>query len=111
MLVSGLTSLADATISELPLWALAVLAVLGTSTTTVIITHWFERRNRVLESDLTDAQATDVIVNAGKTAVELMKAELDRALQRIERLEAENRQLRREVRDLRQHIERLESES
>lgn len=73
----------------------AIIALAGTGAATALVTQWFERRNRRAEADktgaeadLADAQATDVLVQAGKTAVEILTAELNRALLRIEKLEA-----------------------
>ena len=79
---------------ELPVILVAIIALAGTGAATAIVTQWFERRNRKAEAnkigaeaELADAQATDVLVQAGKTAVEILTAELNRALQRIEALE------------------------
>ncbi len=73
----------------------AIIALAGTGAATALVTQWFERRNRMAEAnrtgaeaELADAQATDVLVQAGKTAVEILTQELNRALDRIEKLEA-----------------------
>lgn len=72
---------------EFPLILAAIIALLATGGATALITQWFERRNRSAEAGLADAQATDVLVKAGKTAVEILTQELNRALVRIDALE------------------------
>jgi len=124
---------------ELPVILVAIIALAGTGAATAIVTQWFERRNRKAEADktgaeaeLADAHATDVLVQAGKTAVEILTAELNRALLRIEALETvavqkdvriahlEEREaekdkrishLESQVDELNEHIVRLEADS
>lgn len=74
-------------LQDMPLWAALILAVMGTGAATAVVTHFLERRSREANTGLTDAQATDVLVKAGKTAVEILTEQLDRALVRIEALE------------------------
>ena len=98
---------------DISLVVAAIIALAGTGAATALVTQWFERRNRKAEAaktgaeaDLADAQATDVLVQAGKTAVEILTAELNRALMRIEKLEAAA-----EAKDLRiDHLEQAEAE-
>lgn len=74
-------------VEDIPIWAAIVMAVLGTGTATAVVTAFLERRSREANTGLTDAQATDVLVKAGKTAVEILTEQLNRALERIEALE------------------------
>jgi hypothetical protein len=118
-------------IADVPIWTAVVLAVFGTGTATAVVTHFLERRSRAANTGLTDAQATDVLVKAGKTAVEILTEQLNRALQRIEALETvavekdariahlEIREaekdvriahLEQEVKYLRRHVANLEDE-
>jgi cell division protein FtsB len=74
-------------VEDIPIWAAIVMAILGTGTATAVVTAFLERRSREANTGLTDAQATDVLVKAGKTAVEILTEQLERALVRIEALE------------------------
>lgn len=74
-------------VEDIPIWAAIVMAILGTGTATAVVTAFLERRSREANTGLTDAQATDVLVKAGKTAVQILTEQLDRALVRIEALE------------------------
>lgn len=74
-------------LADVPIWTAVILAILGTGTATAVVTHFLERRSREANTGLTDAQTTDVLVRAGKTAVEILTEQLNRALVRIEALE------------------------
>lgn len=107
---------------EFPLILAAIIALLATGGATALITQWFERRNRTAEAGLADAQATDVLVKAGKTAVEILTDQLNRALERIEALETvavekdarialleqAEREKDERIRNLEQHVGSLE---
>lgn len=95
-------------LTDIPIWAGLIVAILGTGTASAVITHFLERRSREADTGLTDAQATDVLVKAGKTAVEILTEQLERALERIESLEtvAVEREARIAEQDKRiQHLE------
>jgi hypothetical protein len=107
---------------EFPLILAAIIALLATGGATALITQWFERRNRSAEAGLADAQATDVLVKAGKTAVEILTEQLNRALVRIEALETavdkkdariahleeQEREKDTRIRNLEEHVGNLE---
>ena len=100
-----------------------LLAVIASGAFANLIVKLFERSKTASESKHTDAQATDVLVQASERAVDLLRGELERAMSEIRSMRAEldemkragivkdNRimELEREVVDLRGHINRLES--
>lgn len=55
---------------------------------------------RLLDRAHTEAKTTDVLLNAGETAVSLLEGQLERAVERIDALEADNAALRERVREL-----------
>lgn len=94
-----------------------VVTIVASGGFATIVVRYMERRKVVAETNLTDAQATDILVQAGERAVGILEAQLERALRRIENLEAEShrkdaliRDLRSELIDLRAHVLRLESD-
>lgn len=93
-----------------------IVTILASGGFATIAVRFMERRKVTAETNLTDAQATDVLVQAGEKAVKILSEQLERALERIETLEQENRekdlriaQLHNEVMDLRAHVDRLTS--
>lgn len=74
-------------LADVPIWVAIIVAIAGTGTAAAVVTHILERGSREANTGLTDAQATDVLVKAGKTAVEILTEQLNRALERIEALE------------------------
>ena len=101
-----------------------LLALVGTGAFANLVVKVFERHKTASESKHTDAQATDVLVQASERAVDLLRGELDRAIGEIRSMRVEIDELKsagaikdtriveleREVVDLRAHIVRLESE-
>ena len=99
------------------------VALLGSGAVATVAVKFLERRKTTAETGHVEAQTTDVLVAASERAVELVRAELERAVQEIAsmRVEMDEMQrvarlkdariveLEREVIDLRSHIVRLES--
>lgn len=80
-------------------------ALFGGGVFGVVIKSWADKRKTASESSLLSAQATDVLVQAGERTVEMLGAQLDKALQRIAVLEAEVRVLRIENRALQEALD------
>ena len=100
-----------------------LIALAGSAAVANLIVKLFERHKTGAEAKHTDAQATDVLVQASERAVDLLRGELERAMSEIRAMRTELDEvkragivkdtriveLEREVVDLRSHITRLES--
>lgn len=76
-------------------------ALFGGGVMGVVIKSWADKRKTAGEATLLQAQARDVLVAAGERTVEMLGAELDRALLRIVSLERRVRELEVENAELR----------
>ena len=81
-----------------------VTAIVGGSGFGILIKSWADKRKTASESAFLDAQTRDVLVQAGERTVEMIGAQLDRALariavleQRVRDLEDENDVLKRQI--------------
>ena len=95
-----------------------IITILASGGFATIVVRLLERQKVAAETDHTNAQATDVLVQAGEKAVKILEGQLDRALARIEALErgllvrdSRIEELEDEVSDLKAHVARLESDS
>ena len=100
-----------------------LIALLASGAFANLVVKLFERSKTGAEAKHTDAQATDVLVQASERAVALLRGELERAMSEIRAMRGELDEvkrasivkdtrildLEREVVDLRSHIRRLES--
>lgn len=100
--------------TQLLLGALVTIVASGGMAT--IIVRFMERRKVDADTNHTNAQATDVLVQAGEKAVNILTEQLDKALARIEALEKAGlvkdikiAELETEVSTLKTHVRRLES--
>ena len=81
-----------------------VSAVLSGGVWGMIIKSWADKRKTAGEASLLQAQAKDVLVQAGERTVEMLGKELDRALARIAHLEDEVEELKAENARLREQV-------
>ena len=88
-----------------------VLSVIASGGFATIVVKVLERSKTASETGLTDAQATDVLVTAGEKAVGILEKQLDRAIKRLDSLEAavadrdaRIAELEREVQELRDKL-------
>lgn len=79
-------------------------ALFGGGVFGVVIKSWADKRKTASESSLLSAQATDVLVQAGERTVEMLGAQLDKALQRIAALENEVQRLKTDNQRLKDEI-------
>lgn len=93
-----------------------IITIAASGGLATVIVRWMERRKVDADTKHTNAQATDVLVQAGEKAVNILTEQLDRALARIDALEvasiekdARIAELEREVRLLEAHVRGLES--
>lgn len=64
-----------------------IITILASGGVATIAVRFMERRKVTAETLHTNAQATDVLVQAGEKAVNILTEQLDKALERIDALE------------------------
>ena len=94
-----------------------IFTILASGGVATIIVRYMERRKVEADVHHTNAQATDVLVQAGEKAVKILTEQLDRAMQRIDALERAGivkdiriAELEEQVGRLELHIRGLESD-
>jgi len=94
-----------------------IITILASGGIATVVVRFMERRKTTAETNHTNAQATDVLVQAGERAVMILTEQLDRAMDRIDALERAGVvkdvrivELEAHVDELRTHVKRLESE-
>ena len=94
-----------------------IITILASGGVATIVVRYMERRKVEADAHHTNAQATDVLVQAGEKAVKILTEQLDKALERIDALERAGfvkdiriTELETHVARLEDHIRKLESE-
>lgn len=85
-----------------------IITILASGGVATIVVRYMERRKTVAETNHTNAQATDVLVQAGEKAVKILTEQLDRAMERIDALERAGIVKDLRIAELEGHVERLE---
>jgi len=86
-----------------------IVTVLASGGVATIAVRWMERRKTTAETNHTNAQATDVLVQAGEKAVNILTEQLDKALERIDALERAGFVKDIRIAELEEHVARLEA--
>jgi peptidoglycan hydrolase CwlO-like protein len=84
-----------------------VLSVIASGGFATIVVKVLERGKTASETGLTDAQATDVLVTAGEKAVGILEKQLDRAIKRLDSLEAAVADRDARIAELEREVEEL----
>ena len=85
-----------------------IVTVLASGGLATVAVRFMERRKVQAEATHTNAQATDVLVQAGEKAVNILTEQLDRAMQRIDALERASIVKDVRIAELEEHVVRLE---